>query len=58
VQQGREARSPAQTVLTSEGRLPIALVTGKDSIQRLCKKLKRPFVAEVGRDAEVARQVA
>jgi hypothetical protein len=34
------------------------LITGKDSIQRLCKKLKRPFVAEVGRDAEVARQVA
>ena len=32
--------------LQPPGGLPIAVITGKDSIQRLCKKLKRPFVSE------------
>ncbi|TVQ16952.1 MAG: NAD(P)/FAD-dependent oxidoreductase, partial [Spirochaetaceae bacterium] len=32
--------------LQPPGGLPIAVVTGKDSIQRLCRKLKRPFVSE------------
>jgi phytoene desaturase len=44
--------------LQPPGGLPIAVITGKDSIQRLCKRLKRPFVSEIGRDAEAARQVA
>ncbi len=30
--------------LMPPGGLPPALITGKDSIMRLCKKLKRPFV--------------
>lgn len=30
--------------LQPPGGLPIAVITGKDSIQRLCKRLKRPFV--------------
>jgi phytoene dehydrogenase-like protein len=29
--------------LQPPGGLPVAVVTGKDSIQRLCRKLKRPF---------------
>ncbi len=33
--------------LQPPGGLPIAVVTGKDSIQRLCRKLGRPFVSEV-----------
>ncbi|TVR61189.1 MAG: NAD(P)/FAD-dependent oxidoreductase, partial [Spirochaetaceae bacterium] len=33
--------------LQPPGGLPIAVITGKDSIQRLCKKLKRPFVSAV-----------
>ncbi len=32
--------------LQPPGGLPVALVTGKDSIQRLCRKLKRPFSQE------------
>jgi phytoene dehydrogenase-like protein len=32
--------------LQPPGGLPIAVVTGKDSIQRLCRMLKRPFVGE------------
>ncbi|MDZ4179981.1 MAG: NAD(P)/FAD-dependent oxidoreductase, partial [Coriobacteriia bacterium] len=44
--------------LQPPGGLPIAVVTGKDSIQRLCKKLKRPFVGEVTRPAEQRRWVA
>jgi hypothetical protein len=35
--------------LQPPGGLPIAVVTGKDSIQRLCRKLRRPFVSEVPR---------
>jgi phytoene desaturase len=34
--------------LQPPGGLPIALVTGKDTIQRLCKKMKRPFTSEIG----------
>lgn len=34
--------------LQPPGGLPIAVVTGKDSIQRLCKKLGRRFVSETG----------
>jgi phytoene dehydrogenase-like protein len=30
--------------LQPPGGLPVALTTGKDSIMRLCKRLKRPFV--------------
>jgi phytoene dehydrogenase-like protein len=30
--------------LQPPGGLPIALITGKDSIMRLCKKLKQPFI--------------
>ena len=30
--------------LMPPGGLPVALITGKDSIMRLCRKLKRPFV--------------
>jgi len=44
--------------LQPPGGLPIALITGKDTIQRLCKKLGRPFTAEIGRDAETPRRVA
>jgi phytoene desaturase len=33
--------------LQPPGRPADRVVTGKDSIQRLCKKLKRPFVAEI-----------
>ena len=33
--------------LQPPGGLPIAVVTGKDSIQRLCRKLKRPFKTAV-----------
>lgn len=34
--------------LQPPGGLPIAVVTGKDSIQRLCKRLKRSFTADTG----------
>jgi phytoene desaturase len=44
--------------LQPPGGLPIAVITGKDSIQRLCKKLKRPFVSEIGQDARERRRVA
>jgi len=44
--------------LQPPGGLPIAVVTGKDSIQRLCKKLKRPFVGEVMRPREQHCRVA
>jgi phytoene dehydrogenase-like protein len=45
--------------LQPPGGLPIAVVTGKDSIQRLCKKLRRPFVDEVAMAAaQAARRVA
>ncbi|MDF1541528.1 MAG: hypothetical protein P1P71_00185 [Anaerosomatales bacterium] len=44
--------------LQPPGGLPIALITGKDTIQRLCKKLGRPFTAEIGQDAETPRRVA
>jgi phytoene dehydrogenase-like protein len=32
--------------LQPPGGLPIAVITGKDTIMRLCKKLRRPFIAE------------
>ena len=31
--------------LQPPGGLPVALITGKDTIMRLCKKLKKPFVS-------------
>jgi phytoene desaturase len=40
--------------LQPPGGLPIAVITGKDSIQRLCKKLKRPFVSEIDRSSAQA----
>ena len=33
--------------LQPPGGLPVAAVTGKDSIQRLCRTLRRPFVSDV-----------
>ena len=33
--------------LQPPGGLPVAALTGKDSIQRLCRKLRRPFVSDV-----------
>ncbi|MDZ4180936.1 MAG: NAD(P)/FAD-dependent oxidoreductase [Coriobacteriia bacterium] len=44
--------------LQPPGGLPIAVITGKDSIQRLCKRLKRPFVGPLTPPGEQRRQVA
>lgn len=42
--------------LQPPGGLPIAVVTGKDSIQRLCKKLGREFVSDARPGSGRARQ--
>ena len=44
--------------LQPPGGLPIAVITGKDSIQRLCKKLRRPFASTVRRPAKEDLRVA